>query len=246
MASTVSAIVSSYNAEMWIAGRIDNLLEQTLHAQGRLEIVVVVAGSKQDEGRIVRDYWAAGAPITLLTTLREPIYTSWNRGIRVARGDYVTNANTDDRLAPDALERMADALDADPELDLVYADSYVTDTVNATWDNWHPSTAPPYTNARLTWPDYDPVRLLQFCYMGPCPMWRKALHTRVGLFDESYQLAGDYEMWLRAAAKGAKMRKLDAVLSLFYYGGSTHQNQALSDQEARRALLKWRSHIARH
>lgn len=242
--STVSAIVSTYNAELWLEGRLNNLLGQTLAEQGRLEIIVVNSGSKQGEARILRQHMHRHSPVRVLTTRREPIYAAWNRGIRYASGTYITSANTDDRLAPDALEQMADALDAEPEIDLVYADSYVTDTVNATWDHWHPSTKPPYSDARLRWPEYDPKLLATLCYMGPCPLWRKSLHARYGWFDERYQLAGDYEMWMRAAAQGARMKKIDGVLSLFYYGGSTHQHQTLSDSEARRALLKWRVRLA--
>jgi hypothetical protein len=51
-------------------------------------------------------------------------------------------------------------------------------------------------------------------------------------------------MWLRLAANGIRMKHIPEPLSLFYFGGSTIQHQAASDLEARRALLKWRRHIA--
>lgn len=242
--SKVSAIVSTYNAERWLRGRIDNLLDQTLYAAGRLEIVVVNSGSKQHEHRIVREYLAQGIPITLITSLRESIYVAWNRGIYIAKGDFLTNANTDDRLASHALERLADELDTFTGVDVVYADSHVTDTVNAAWDDFHPCHAPPYTDAKLNWPEYNRSHLLSGCILGPHPLWRKSLHERFGYFDESYQLAGDFELWLRLASNGVQMRHVNETLGLFYANGATGQNQAASDMEARRALLKWRRYLA--
>lgn len=244
MASVVSAIISTYNAAKWLQGRIDNLLEQTLYAQGRLEIVVVNAGSEQHERKILRQYLRDGVPLQIITSLHEPIYASWNRGIRIARGNLVTNQNTDDRLRPDALEVMAYALDEHPDAGLVYAESHVTDTVNATWERFNRCHAPPYTSGILKLPDYDPKKLGSFYFLGCCPMWRRSLHEQYGYFDESYQLTGDYEWALRLAANAVQMKRIPDILSLFYFGGATVQHQTASNLEARRALLKWRRYIA--
>ncbi|MBK6913999.1 MAG: glycosyltransferase family 2 protein [Ignavibacteriales bacterium] len=38
------------------------------------------------------------------------MYKAWNRAIRIAKGKYITNANTDDLLRRDALEILAENL----------------------------------------------------------------------------------------------------------------------------------------
>lgn len=236
----VSAIVSLYNAECFVRGRLDDLLAQTLYQQGQLEIVVVNSGSKQAERYILRDYLGC---VTYIESLREPIYTAWNRGIRIASGDYITNANADDRLRPDALEVMARALDERPDVGLVYADAFVTSTENARWgEPCTISTKPPYFG-KLNWPEFDPKLLLQGCYIGPQPMWRKSLHERCGLFDESFQLAGDLEMWLRFAACGVKFAHIPEYLGLFFDDGVGINSPEQSGMETRRALLRWREAI---
>lgn len=242
--SKVSALVSTFNSERFLRGRLDDLMAQTLWRAGRLEIVVVNAGSKQAEDRIVREYLVKGIPLTYIRSLREPIYASWNRGLAIASGDYLTSANADDRLKPDALENMAAALDERPDIGLVYADSVVTSTENATWDGAYTvSDAPPYFG-KLIWPDYDPAALLTQCYIGPAPLWRKSLHAEYGLFDPSYQLAGDFEMWLRLASNGVKMLHVPQALGLFYDGGlTTQQARELTGAESRRAVLKWRDRL---
>lgn len=238
--SAVTAIVSTYNAERFLRGCLDDLLAQTLVP----EIIVVNAGSKQDEAHILRQYLERGVALKIITSLREPLYTSWNRAVRLATGDYVTPANTDDRHAPDALERLAAELDAHPEVGLVYADCRVTDTENATFGGeYHVSKEVPYTNGSLVWPDFEARRLLDYCYVGPQFMYRRALHEPFGLFDESYLLAGDYEFALRLAAGGVQFRHVPQILGLFYRGGMGIANPAHSAIESYRAVLHWRQHI---
>lgn len=244
--TTVSALVSTYNAEKFLRGCIDDLMAQPLYAQGRLEIIVVNSGSKQGEGRLLREYLAQGADLKVITSLREPLYAAWNRALKIATGDYVTSANTDDRHAPHALETLAAVLDNNPAVGVAYADCTVTPTENAVWGGKYAiSMEAPYTTGRLNWPDYDPLLLTQACYLGPQPVWRRTLHDAFGLFDDSYLVAGDYEWWLRLAACGVPMQRVPEVLGLFYWNAS-QQGRAMQEQsgmESRRALLQWTGRI---
>lgn len=236
----VSAIVSLFNAERFVRGRLDDLLRQTLYQKNELEIVVINSGSKQGERYIMRDYLPC---VTYIESLREPIYTSWNRGIAIAKGEYVTNANADDRLRPDALEVMERALDDNLDVGLVYADAIVVSSENAVWGKPHTvSTKPPYYG-KLTWPDYEPTLLTKFYVGGPNPMWRRALHAQYGLFDESFQLAADLEWALRLAAHGVDMLHIPQELTLFYDDGANINNPEQAGMEARRALLRWKGMI---
>jgi glycosyltransferase involved in cell wall biosynthesis len=180
----VSAIVSTYNAERFMRGKLEDLEAQTL--AGSLEIIVVDSGSSENERSIVEQFQARYANIRYVRTARETVYQAWNRGIRMARGRYVTNANTDDRLRPDCIEVLVRALERDSGAVLAYGDSLVTLEENETF-------AACTIDHVLRWPD--------FCYVGPHPVWRKAIHDVEGYFDESYRCAADYEFWLRLAMK---------------------------------------------
>ena len=92
----VSALVSTYNSEKFIEGRIVDLLEQSISKY--LQIVIINSGSTQNEDKIIKSFTESYSNITYLKTKeRESIYKAWNRGIKVANGKYITNANTDDR-----------------------------------------------------------------------------------------------------------------------------------------------------
>lgn len=232
----VAALVSTYNSADFLRGCIEDLQAQTLYKTGDLEIIVVNSGSKQHEAAILREYQG----IEVITSLREPMYVALNRAIALSTGQYLTIANTDDRHAPHALERLAAELDNFPDVGLVYADCYVTSTPNAVWNGEYKiSHEPPYISGRLGWPDFDPLLLTQFCFVGPQPMWRREL----GGFDESYLLAGDYELALRLTSQGVQFKRVDEVLGIFYSNGMGINNQQQSGMESRRALLKHRQAI---
>lgn len=224
----VSAVVSIYNCERFLRGCLDDLLAQTLRP--RVEIVAVVSGTEQGERAVVDEYRARHAGITVVETARrESIYAAWTRGCKAAQGRYLTNANADDRHRSDAYERMAAALDANPGVALVYANSRITATPDRPYD-----TAAPI--GRTDWPAFDRKALFTYNYVGPQPMWRASVHTRHGWFDRDFRIAGDYEFWLRLAAAGEDFLLLPDELGLYYLSPETAER---SDKPlARRETLE--------
>lgn len=189
----VSAIVSTYNSERFMRGCLEDLEAQTI--ADRLEIVVVDSCSPQNERAIVEEFQKKYPNIKYIRTdKRETVYAAWNRGIKASSGKYITNANTDDRHRKDALETLFDCLERNPDKVLAYADSLVTKVENESFDSCTVSD-------RFQWPDFNKEMLLNYCFIGPHPMWRRKLHEDLGFFDEKYQTAADYEFWLRAALK---------------------------------------------
>ena len=186
----VSAIVSTYNAERFIRGCIEDLEAQTI--ADKLEIVVVNSGSGQNEEGIIKELQNKYPNIHYLKTeQRETVYAAWNRGIRAASGKYITNANTDDRHRKDAFQVMVKTLESFPAVALIYADLIITETENESFD-----TCSPVGN--FSWLNWNRKDLLERgCFMGPQPMWRKSVHDEYGFFDDSFVTSGDYEFWLR-------------------------------------------------
>lgn len=203
----VSAIVSTYNAERFIAACLDDLEAQTI--SDRIEIIVIDSGSQQGERAIVERYQRRFGNILYRRTKRETLYAAWNRGIRLARGRYVTNANTDDAHRADALELLSSALDAYPQADLAYGDYEWTSVPNDTFADPHG-----YRVARH--PPYHPAQAMFFCVTGCHPMWRRRVFERIGWFDPTFVAPGDFEFFMRFAAAGLRAVHVPEVLSLFF------------------------------
>ena len=145
----VSAVVSTYNSEVFIRGCLQDLLEQTLYQKGELEIVIIDSNSRQNERKIVAEFQANYPSIIYeRTSETEPLYTAWNRAIAKSNGTYITNANTDDRHRFDMLAVMADYLDTHAEIDLVYADQLISTVANDTF-------ATTQADRKWNWPPYS-------------------------------------------------------------------------------------------
>ena len=202
----VSAIVSTFKSERFMRHCLDDLEAQT--AAREPEIIIIDSASPENEKVIVEEYQKRFRNIGYLRTEeREGLYAAWNRAIGFARGLYITNANTDDRHTPYAFEKQTAALDAHPDIALVYGDCFRSHVENETF----------VQNNRVEhyrYPDFLPITALLHFQFGPQPMWRKSVHDSMGLFDPLYKAAGDYDFNLRLVQK-FKALHLNEPLGLF-------------------------------
>jgi glycosyltransferase involved in cell wall biosynthesis len=227
----VTAIVSAYKSERFMRACLTDLVGQTLHARGELEILVVDTGSPERDGEIVREFQERHDHIRYLRTDdRRTLYAAWNLGIDAARGRYLTNANTDDGHRLDALEVMADALDRRPDVALVYADQIYTPVANDTF-------ATTRSRKRRLWPPYSYATLRSHCMVGCQPMWRREVHDRYGPFDPSFASAGDWEFWLRIGER-EQFLKVDDVLGLYYENPAGLENSHARSREEAEAVRR--------
>ena len=73
------------------------------------------------------------------------------------------------------------------------------------------------------------------CLPGPMPLWTRFIHDKCGLFDnKECNYADDWDMWLRAVARGSKFKKVDKTVGLYYTGGRSfhHDNLEQKKEEA--------------
>ena len=235
----VSAVVSTWNAARFIDGCLADLESQTI--ADRLEIIVVDSASEEGEGAIVRRWQERWPNIRYVRTpVRETVYAAWNRGIRLARGAYLTNANTDDRHKTNAFERMSRVLDMRQDVALVYADVVETAVENETFERCTPARV-------RRWHDWDrSVLLARGCFIGPQPMWRRSVHDEYGLFDERLVSSGDFEFWLRIS-QTHRFHHIREPLGLYLArpGSIEHRHRDLKNLEDARILATYRGAAAR-
>lgn len=238
----VTAIVSTYGAECFMRGCLDDLVAQTVFSD--IEVLVIDSGSPQNESAICMEYVRQYPQIKLIRTEREPLYAAWNRAIPMARGKYITNANTDDRHRHDFMEVMINALDQHPDIALVYAEQFISHNENETFEQCESRDA-----RILRVPEYSPEELMLRCITGSQPMWRKSLHEDLGFFNTNYNIAADYDMWLRIASHYNLLR-IPGPLGVVFHSPNTISgannmrqlnSEILSIQKAFMSQTKWRN-----
>ncbi len=229
----VTAIVSTYRAERYMRGCLEDLVEQTLGE--KLEILVIDSASPENEGEIVREFQANHPNVRYVrTAVREETTGAFNRAIGLARGRYLTTANTDDRHRPDALELMARALDENPEFGIVYADSLITNADNERFDS---NTA----KIRYDWPDYTHGAGLSCCLFGAQPLWRRDVHKAVGLFSPDHLIANDQDMFLRIAWRFGAVH-LRETLGLFLQRADSNSGANFREETIRDVVAVMRKY----
>jgi glycosyltransferase involved in cell wall biosynthesis len=204
----ISILTSMYNGDDQIAGFLEDITSQTVFSD--CELIIIDANSPGNEKEIIELYQKKYPNIIYKRLERDPgIYGCWNAAIEMSSGEYITNANLDDRRSRQQIEIFANALDENPEVDLVYSHCYVTSNPNERFNsNSSNGNVYPIT-------PFSPQAMIK-CLPGCMPLWRKGLHSQAGLFDQSYTSAGDWEMWLRAVRGGSVFKMLDGVHGLYY------------------------------
>jgi hypothetical protein len=234
-APVVTAMVSTYASERFLAGCLDDLLAQTLGDQ--LEIVVVDACSPEREGEVVRAYQARqprAAIRYVRTDVRECTSAAFNRAAAIARGRYLTTANTDDRHHPEFAARMAAVLDQCEHFGIAYADAAISRVANEPWDGTTATT-------RFAWPDYTPAAALSCCLFGAQPVWRRELHARAGQWSTGHAIANDHDMFLRLARAGGAVH-VGEVLGSFLQRPDSNAGSARAAAVLADALAVLRRH----
>lgn len=132
---------------------------------------------------------------------RGHISAATNSALAGATGDWVTFLDHDDRLHPDALRCVAEAIAADPELDLVYTDEDKIDERDSHFD--------PHFK-----PDWDPDRLLGQNYVCHLAVYRRSLVDAVGGLRVGLEGSQDHDLVLRVSERTApsRIRHLPRVL----------------------------------
>ncbi len=206
----ISVITSVYNGDEYIKEFLEDITSQTIF--DKCELILVNANSPGNEEETIKEYLEKYDNIVYEKLEEDPgIYGTWNYALGLATGEYVTNANLDDRKVVNSLEKHAKELYLNPNVDLVYADMLITDAPNETFVNNSSN------GRKYTFPEYSFENLKMVNMPHASPMWRKDLHDKHGVFDAKYKSAGDWEMWLRAASNGSTFKKINDVLGLYYF-----------------------------
>lgn len=104
MIPTVSVIIPAYNHERFIGAAVESVLNQTYD---HLELIVIDDGSTDGTGEVVRSF--ADQRLSYHYQENQDAYNTLNRGLGMARGDYISILNSDDVYMPDRLEKIMQA-----------------------------------------------------------------------------------------------------------------------------------------
>lgn len=204
----ISIITITYNSAKTLQRALDSIQSQTYKD---IEHIIVDGASTDGTKEIIETYAAKHPNVQWISEPDEGIYNAINKGIRLAKGDVIGFLHSDDVLkSADSIEHIAKAFE-DKDIDLVYGDLQYCKG-NKIVRRWK-------SNA------FNP-RALKYGWMPPHPTvyCRKKVYDTVGLYDEWFRIAADYDMILRIFSAGFKSAYLPEVLVSMETGGASNKN----------------------
>jgi glycosyltransferase involved in cell wall biosynthesis len=156
------------------------------------------------------------------------IYSAWNKGLSQAKGDWICFLGADDYFwDAQVLERMAELLEKlPPDIRVVYSKIML---LNNDGEAMYPIGEP--------WGKIKDRFKQVMCIPHQGVMHRRSLFEKNGLFDESFRIAGDYELLLRELKKGDAIFIPDLITTGMRQGGisSNPENSLVTMRELRLA-----------
>jgi len=220
-APRISIVLPTYNGAKYLHEAVQSCLDQTL---ADWELIIVDDCSTDQTPALAASWTGKDGRISFVRhEVNQKTPGALNTGFARARGGYCTWISDDNRFLPRAIQEMAEFLDAHPDVGVVYADYELIDGVGA-----HCGRMPA-----------GQVQDLGIeCSIGPCFLYRREVHAKVGGYMLEAWPSDDYEFWLRASCV-CRMTPLRRELYQFrVHPGGMSQAQAGRVYRAMEGCLK--------
>ena len=122
----LSIVIPLYNKEKYIDRCIESLLNQDL-APSEYEIIVINDGSTDTSYSIAEEFAKTNENVHLYSQENKGLSVTRNRGMELAKGDYIYFLDADDYIASDVIKNLVE-LSAENDLDILgFKSIYVSD-----------------------------------------------------------------------------------------------------------------------
>jgi len=184
-APVISVVMSVYNDQEHLRESIGSILNQT---HKNFEFIIINDGSKDNSLDILLEYQAGDNRVLIVNQSNIGLTRSLNRGIKLARCEYVARQDADDLSLPARLEKQLNYMKNNPQVAVIgcLGDFFSTNGVLRT------IKIPTYSRKGIK--RHLASRNL---FMHGSAMIRKSCMEKVGLYREFFRHAQDYDLWLR-------------------------------------------------
>ena len=211
-----SVIICAYNVFRKLPITLDSILAQTFLD---FEVVIVDGGSTDGTVGVIGEHEKKfNGRLRWISESDTGIYNAMNKGVEMARGEYLVVIGAGDWLEPDALGNVIACIEKKPGADAVYGKTRIWEADRQT------------SRTVQTMPDVLPTQPMQH----PALFYKKNLHDRFGVYNEKYRIVSDYAFCLRAFFFGeAKVVPIDVVTSNFVMDGASSREKECEAENKR-------------
>jgi len=205
MNSTVfSIIIPTYNAAKTLRQAIDSVLVQTF---SQFELIIVDGKSSDGSVEIIENMSKKNPEIRFISEKDNGIYDAMNKGINLAKGEWLFFLGSDDRLFDNkVLNEVYQALDGN-DMDIIYGNIYKEET-GKRYDG-----------------EFDFRKLLKRNISHQSMFFNRKIFIEKGYFDIAYRSHADWDFNIRCFAdRTVKTKYINITIASFAYGGASSFN----------------------
>jgi len=219
-----SIVTPCLNRAATIEAAIRSVVDQ---AHPSVEHIIIDGGSTDGTLAILARY----PHLRVISGPDRNLYDAINKGIRLARGDWVGLLNSDDLYTPNAFA-IAEAALAEPGIEMVIggADIFREEAgAEVLLGRFQGEAATGLSEANAM----SNMTVVNACFFA------RALLDRVGLFDDRFPLVADRDVWMRLVLARPRHRVLPAILYRYrsHAGSLTFAATDLRDRLSHHLLL---------
>ena len=236
----VSVIIPNYNHARFLTQRVRSVLEQTFQD---FEIIIIDDASTDESKEVI-------ATFTHLPQVRAVFggqnsgcpFVQWNKGVKLAQGEFVWIAESDDFAEPQLLESLSAALERHPAAGLAYCRSVPVDENGQRLERAGEDLRGQhrFANDYVNNGRHECRRYLLFQNYLPnasAVLFRRELFESIGGADETCRIAGDWKTWMELLLT-SDVAYVARELSFFRFHGDTVRRQ--SDAQGLRVCESFR------
>ena len=194
----ISVIIPVFNpAFKWLKAAVDSVRNQ-IYTPWELcigddcsndpEIVIYLNSLKEDNVHVI------------FSKKNRGISETSNEAVKLCSGAYIALLDHDDLLSEDALFQVAQEINNNETVDIIYSDECKIGP-EGTFSDF------------FCKPDWSPELLLNMMYTGHLTVYRKAfMDETIGWFRTAYDFSQDYDLFLRASEKTENIFHISRIL----------------------------------
>lgn len=209
----VSVIVPNYNYSHYLSDRLNSIAGQTF---SDFEIILLDDASSDDSLAIMQEFAAKEPRVSQIVVNEHNTnspFKQWQKGIELAKGDYIWIAEADDVAHPEFLQRTVEALEQQPDTCIAYSLSELIDSQGAEIPNYieqqvyPPKPLPTADGSTVIYNGPSYLASLLYAhntiYNASMVLFRRSAFNRLKtrIFNQM-RFVGDWALWSAIALEG--------------------------------------------
>ena len=192
----VTVIVPCYNMEAFLEETLTSIVASDYRP---LEVIVVDDGSRDNSAAKAEAFAFEHPEVRVIRQTNQGVCAARNNGLQQAKGTYVLPVDADDKISASFLSHAVAAMEARPDLKVVYSRAEMFGERSGEW--------------KL--PAYSPALLARKNMIPATALFRRQDALQIGGYCTEEVFREDWDFWVSLLENGGDVLQLDEVG--FYY-----------------------------